>query len=331
VALCAVLLLVGAACSSAPKTSSGTTASPTHKVLKVALVTPGDINDLSFNEGAYDPLKKLQDQGLIKLSYSARVPEDAASVTPVLEQYARQGNDLIIANSFGFGDPTIKVAKQFPQVHFIWQGAPGTFPPNMGIFVPPIWEAGYLAGILAGGVTKSGILGGLSGFDIPDCHATLVAYKLGAAKVRPGVKELTTYTGDWVDVAKSQAAAQAQANQGADVFASCGEGEALGSIAVAKAKNLTAVGYILDESPLAPKNIVASMVWNEYVPFKAMLSDIQNGTWKQSYNEGVKDGAIQVPINGQYEHPIPASVMTVYQNALSAIKSGSFTVPYVPK
>jgi basic membrane lipoprotein Med (substrate-binding protein (PBP1-ABC) superfamily) len=307
-------------------------AQPAGPPVKVALVLPGNINDLSWNQQAYEAAKRLEQEGLIELAYTEQVPEEAAQVQRVAGGYANNGYQLIIAHSFGYQDAIFELAQQFPKTAFAWGGGIGKTSANVADYAQPFYEAYYLAGILAGGVTQSGVLGGMAGFDIPVCHAELAAFEQGAKTVRPDAHAVVTYVGDWIDVAKSKQAAEAQANQGADVFASCGEGPALGQIALAKDKNLAAVGYVGDMSPIAPQNVMASVVWNLYPLWKQMVMDVKNGSFSPAkyYDLRIKDDGLMVQINPAFDRPIPDNVMAKYKDALAQIKAGQLQVPYVP-
>jgi basic membrane protein A and related proteins len=331
--LVAILAVIGGACGGGGEPTATTTSAPAEKaVVKMALVLPGNINDLSWNQMAYEGAKQLEKEGQVELAYTENVPEDAASVTQVVSGYAQQGYQLIIAHSFGYGDPLFKLAKDFPDTDFAWAGGINKTDTNIADYAQPFWDASYLAGILAAGVTKTKVVGGLAGFDIPVCHAMLEAFKLGAQSVDDSIKALNTYVGDWVDVAKSKEAAAAEADQKADVFMSCGEGPALGSIALAKERNLAASGYVGDMSSLAPNNVFASVVWDLHTLWGKMVTDVQNDSFQPGkfYEVSVKDNGLHVEINPQFHEEIPADVRAKFDSTLADIKSGSFKVPFVP-
>jgi basic membrane protein A len=329
----AVVAIVAAACGSdeTPSGGGGGTTSPGKTRVKMALVLPGNINDLSWNQMAYQGAKQLEKEGLVSVAYTENVPEDAASVTQVVSGYAQQGYQLVIAHSFGYGDPLFKLAPSFPNTAFAWAGGIDKKANNIADYAQPFWDASYLAGILAAGVSKTKVVGGLAGFDIPVCHAMLEAFKLGAQSIDSSFKGINTYVGDWVDVAKSKEAATAQADQKADVFMSCGEGPALGSIALAKDRNLAASGYVGDMSSLAPQNVFASVVWDLHTLWGQMVADVQNNSFQPGkfYQVSVKDNGLHVAINPQFHQPIPADVKSKFDQTLEAIKSGAFTVPFV--
>jgi basic membrane protein A and related proteins len=301
--------------------------------VKMALVLPGNINDLSWNQVAYEGAKRLEEEGLVELAYTETVPEDAASLTQAASSYADQGYELIIAHSFGYGDPLFKLAKEYPDTNFAWAGGIDKTSQNVADYAQPFWDASYLAGILAADVTETGVVGGLAGFDIPVCHAMLEAFERGAQKVDPNISSLTTYVGDWVDVAKSKEAAEAMADQNVDVFVSCGEGPALGSIEVAKERDLAATGYVGDMSSLAPDHVFASVVWNLYELWGQMVADVQNENFQPGkfYEVSVQDNGLLVELSPQFEDDISAEVMSTYEKTLEDIKSGEFKVPFIPE
>jgi simple sugar transport system substrate-binding protein/basic membrane protein A len=333
VAVIGAVALLAAACSKGSGSGAGGSASTSSGPVKVALILPGYINDLSFNQMSYQGAKELEQQGLIRLAYTEAVPEDAASLTPVVERYVAAGYQLILADSFGYGTTIFSLAKKYPNVDFVYAGGIGKTTKNVGDFEQPVYQAAYLAGILAAGFTKSKVLGGIGAFDIPPCHSQLQAFVLGAQSVDPSIKQISSYSGDWVDVQKNQQAAQAEANQGADVFVPCGEGPALGAINVAKAHSLYAIGNVGDMSPLAPQNVFASEVMNFYYIWKPMVEDVTNGTFQPAkyYPVSFKAKSLAVALNSELTSKLPASVMSAYQSAVDKVESGTLKVPFVAK
>jgi basic membrane protein A len=311
--------------------TGGTTSGPAENAVRMALVLPGNINDLSWNQMAYEGARQLETEGLVELAYTENVPEDAASVTQAVSGYAQQGYQLIIAHSFGYGDPVFALAPDFPEANFAWAGGIDQEAENVADYAQPFWDASYLAGILGAGITESGVFGGLAGFDIPVCHAMLEAFILGGQSVNPDITGINTYVGDWVDVAKSKEAAEAQADQQADVFLPCGEGPALGSIALAEERGLAAAGYVGDMSSLAPDNVFTNVVWNLHELWSQMVTDVQNDTFQPGkfYEVSVKDDGLLVEITPAFEDRVSDDIKATFDQTLADIKSGAFTVPFV--
>lgn len=300
--------------------------------ISVALVMPGEINDLSWNQQMYSGAKALEDEGLIsELSFTELVPEGDAE--RAIRGYAEDGIDLIVAHSFGYGETAKAVGADFPDVAFAWGGGIGGQEGNVADYAQPFHEAYYLLGILAGGASTTGVLGGAGGFDIPACHSLIEAFYLGAQEVNPDARGVTTYTGDWIDVAIGKEAASAAAADGADVFGACGEGPVLGQIELARENDLLATGYVGDMSELAPDNVMASMVWDTAALLRPMIDDINAGTFTpaKEYRVGVADAGLIVEINDGLTDRISADAMELFDTRLQEIIDGSFEVPFIPE
>ncbi len=308
---------------------SGDTAS-SDAGIKVALILPGEINDVSWNQQMYAGAEALKAEGLIaELQFTELVPEGDAERS--IRGYAEDGFDLIIAHSFGYGDTAKAVAADFPDTAFAWGGGIGGQEGNVADYAQPFHEAYYLMGILAGGASTTGVLGGAGGFDIPACHSLVEAFYLGAQEINPEATGITTYTGDWIDVTIGKEAAAAAADQGADVFAACGEGPVLGQIELARERDLLATGYVGDMSGLAPDNVLASMVWDTAELLRPMIEDINAGTFTpaKEYRVGVADLGLLVEINPALADRVSAEAMAAYDERLAEIIAGTFEVPFI--
>jgi basic membrane lipoprotein Med (substrate-binding protein (PBP1-ABC) superfamily) len=330
------LALAAAACGSSDsggKGESGGDDGSNSDALKVAMVMPGVINDLSFNQMAYQGAKQLDDEGVISFAYTESVPEDAASLNRVVSQYIDDGYKLILANSFGYKDAIFALAKENPDVDFAWAGGIGEMADNVADYEQPVYIPAYLAGILAAGFTESKLLGGVGAFEIPSCVAQMKGFLLGAQTVDPSITESITYSGSWDDVKKNQEAAQALSNSGADVFVPCGEGPALGAIAVARADDKFAIGNVGDMSSLAPDNVFASEILNFYPLWKAMVEDVSSGSFNPGkyYPVSFELGSLDVAVNDKLTSQVPPEIMEKFETALEKVKSGELEVPYVEK
>jgi len=334
-AIVALLALFGVACGGAEEgtdTTVGGTADS--DVVSVAIIMPSEINDLSWSQQGYTGLNALQERGLIEFAYSESVAEDAASASRVLRGYAEEGYDLIIAHSFPYQDAVFEVAEEFPEINFAWPNAGlDRTAPNLSGYDERFYEAEYLIGILAGGVTESGVLGGVGAFDIPECHSMFAAFELGAKTVRDDITQINAYTGDWLDIVKASEAVIAQADQGADVFVTCGSSLAQAAITTTKERDISAVGFVGDMSAIAPEGTLASVVWNLEGMFELMVNDVANDTFMPGkiYRPGVPEGIVTVGLNPDYGKEIPQEVMEQYEQAQADIESGTFEVPFIPE
>ncbi len=298
--------------------------------IRVALVLPGEVNDLSWNQVMFEGAEALKDEGLIsEFAFTELVPEGDAE--RAIRGFAEDGYDLIVAHSFGYGETTLAVSADFPDALFAWAGGIEGQSGNMADYAQPFYEAYYLVGILAGGASTTGVLGGAGGFDIPVCHAMIEAFYLGAQEVNSDARGVTSYVGDWIDVVKAKEAASAAAAEGADVFAACGEGPVLGQIELAKEEGLLSTGYVGDMTSLDPDTVLASMTWNTKELLRPMIVDFNAGDFTPAkfYSIGVADDGLVVEINPALEDRISDDAMALFEQRLQEIKDGTFDVPFI--
>ena len=354
--VCVVGLLAGAcgsdsdeaaspAATAAPTTAAPTTAAPAPATaddgdgevaakVSVAILLPCAINDLSWCQAAYEGVKELEAEGLIDLQFVENAPFDAQGATRIMSGFANDGVDLIIGHSFDYGAPIHELAPEFPDSHFAWQGSCGGWcgveGPNVVDYAMNMYEPAYLAGILAGGISQTGVLGTNSGYDIPACRASVEAFLLGAQEVNPAAKRLDAFLGSWIDAALSKEATAAQADQGADVFMACGNAGSFGMLAEVAERDLSGFGYVYDESALAPGNVVASM-WSKFgVNIRTMIAGIQNGTWEEYLTTPMSGGAFELLMHSDFDAAeISAEAMALYETRLAGIMDGTFEVPFI--
>ena len=327
-ALVAVSLVAAVASAAFGKTPSKAHATAAKKV-KVALILPCATNDHTWCQQAYVAAKKLQAQGLISLTYISNSPQDTASVSQLMSQYAARGAQLVIGHS-AWQDAAMAAGRRYPKTVFAYAGG-GATKGNVTTYEEPIYIPGYLAGMLAGAVTKTSVVGASAGQDIPLCHAEVEAFRLGAKRTHRKTTELKAYLGDWNDVAKAKEASLAQADRKADVFIACGDGPSKGMIQAIKSRHLSGFGYVGNMNSLAPKNMIGSLVYNLYPIFKQMVHDIATNHYKagHDYNLGIR--SFVLTLNKRYSvHKIPPRVMRKMRLVQRQIMTGKFKVPYIP-
>jgi basic membrane protein A and related proteins len=295
--------------------------------VKTALVLPCATSDPWCKQG-FDAAKTLEQRGEIELEVTTNAPQDTAGVTRVLAQYAQGGSQLLLAHST-WQDAAFDVAEQFPDVDIASYAF--ELRDNVAILEEPIYQASYLAGMLAGGLTESNTIGGSAGQDVPLCHAELEAFEAGAKRVNKQVKMIDTYIGDWNDAAKGKQATQAQIDQDADVVIACGGGPATGMAQAIKEANISGFGYVGDMSSQAPENLVGSVMYNLEPYFGAAVKDVRNDSFRPAkrYEFGLADGGVDLKLNDSYAvKEIPADVMSEMEKVRDQIMSGEFKVPY---
>jgi simple sugar transport system substrate-binding protein len=296
VALGAALLL--AACSSKtepakeakPASAPAQAAAPAKgEPLKVGFIYVGPVGDAGWSYahdlGRQHIEKKFGDK--IKTTYVEKVPE-GPDAERVIRDLVAQGNKLVFATSFGFGDAMAKVAKDHPDVFF--EHATGyKTAPNLRVYEGRFYEDAYLAGVLAGMMTKSNVLGFVASFPIPEVLRNINAYTLGAQSVNPKVKTKVVWVSAWFDPPKETEAANSLMDQGADVLLQNTDSTAV--LQAAEKKGRYAFGWDSDMSAFGGKAHLGSCVLNWGVYYEKAVGDVLNGTWKTEVTKwGVKEG-----------------------------------------
>src|SRR6202035_4545000 len=186
--------------------------------LKVGFIYLGPVGDFGWTYqhelGRQAVVKDLGDK--IETTYLENVSEGPDAERSI-EQLARAGNKLIFTTSFGYMEPTLKVAKKFPNVFF--EHATGfKRAPNMSTYSGRFYEGRYIQGIIAAKISKAGVLGYIASFPIPEVISGINATILGAQSVNPNIKVKIIWVNTWFDPGKEADAAKALADQGADVI-----------------------------------------------------------------------------------------------------------------
>ena len=239
----------------------------------------------------------------------------------VLREFAGSGNKLIFTTSFGFMDGTLKAAANTPKVTFYHCSGYKTAP-NLSVYNTRMYEAVYLAGVIAGKMSKSGKLGYVAPFPIPEIVRNINAFELGAKSVNPKATTTVIWVNTWFDISKEKQAAEVLIGQGADVLMQNTSSSAV--IKAAEDKGLYAIGIDSDRSALAPKAILASTVpvWGPY--YERMIQAALDGK------------PLQAPVFGGFEaglvdvvgvNPaVPAATVAQVNQLKGELASGKFNV-----
>ncbi|WP_442596121.1 BMP family ABC transporter substrate-binding protein [Parapusillimonas sp. JC17] len=225
--------------------------------------------------------------GKIKTQYVEDVPE-GADAERVIRDLAQQGNKLIFTTSFGYMNPTLKVAKQFPDVKFVHSTGYKTAP-NVSTTNARFYEARYLAGIVAGKMTKSNIAGYVGAFPIPEVLQGINAFTRGMRSVNPNAEVRVIWVNSWFDPGKERDAALALIGQGADIVTHHTDSTA--TVQAAEEKGKYAVAYHSDMKKFGPNAQIAAVThhWGDYFTKKAQ--EVLDGAWKSDGTwGGIKEG-----------------------------------------
>lgn len=225
-----------------------------------------------------------------KTLHVENVPE-TAEVEKVMERMIRSGASVIFATSYGYLDYAIALGKKYPKVAFLHAGGL-KLGDNVGTYWANSDDAMYLAGMAAGAVSKSGKLGFIAAFPIPQVVRSINSFTLGAQAMNPAATTTVVWTGGWLLPAKEAEATNSLVDAGIDVI-----GEQVDSpmtiAQTAEKRGIHVVGKDVDVSNLAPKAVLTGASWNWGPTMLKLTKEIQAGTWKPSHVRGdMKDGTV---------------------------------------
>lgn len=258
--------------------------------LKVGFVYVGPVADFGYSY-QHDLSRKALEAALpgqVETTFLESVPE--ADSERSIEKLARSGAGLVFTTSFGFMEPTLKVAKKFPKVKF--EHATGyKRADNLSTYSARFYEGRYICGKIAGKLSKAGTVGYIASFPIPEVVSGINAFMLGAQSVNPNIKVKIVWVNTWFDPGKEAEAAKALLAQGADILIQHTDSAA--PLQEAEKAGKLAFGQSSDQYRFAPKAQLTSITddWNGYVVSEAKA--VLAGTWKSHDTwGGIKDGMV---------------------------------------
>jgi basic membrane protein A and related proteins len=290
--------------------------------VKVGFIYVGPIGDMGWtyahDQGRLELEKNLPN---VKTTYQESVPENAADAERAIRQMAQDGNKVIFTTSFGYMDPTINVAKDFPDTVFVHISGYKTAA-NVGTAFGKIEEPRYVSGWIAGKMAASGKLGYVAAFPIPEVIRGINAFTLGVRKANPAATVNVVWTNTWFDPQAERLAAEALLDGGADVIAQ--HQDTAGPSQAAEARGKFAVGYDSDQTSAAPKAILTCPIWHWGGFYTDTVKAVIDGTWQTSqYWGGWKDGIVDLsPITDL----VPAEIKTEAETMIDAFKKGDLTI-----
>src|SRR5262249_32820331 len=282
-------LLVTLAAVVAALVAAGTGSAKHQAAFKAAWIYVGPHNDAGWSQ-AHDEGRQYVQKTLgskVETTYKENVPE-GPQVEQVIEQLIRDGNKIIFATSFGFQNAMAAAAKKHPDVKF--EMATGTTVlPNMSEYYGAGEDSIYLSGMAAGAASKSGVIGYVVPFAIPEVIRHTNAFTLGAQATHPGAKVKIVWTNSWFDPAKEKKAAQSLHAAGADVIGQNVDSPSAGQYA--ESVSLPWVGYDSDAQKFAPKSWLTGAVYDWGIYYLRRVQAAMDGTWKTGFYYGsLKDG-----------------------------------------
>jgi basic membrane protein A len=243
-----------------------------------------------------------------------------------LRDVASKGYDIIIGDAFGNEEAVRTVASEHPQTQFAFGSGGGPAQPNFSVFDNYLQEPAYLAGIVAGKMTKTNVLGVVAAMPVEEVNRIVNAFIDGAKQANSNVKVKVNYIDSWFDPTKAKELALAQIDAGADILYA----ERDGVIEAAKERGKLAIGNMLDQASLAPDTVITSTVWDLYALVKHVIQRVQAGIVEgvnlMDYSMMFNGGASLAPFRN-FDTVVPADAKTMVTDYSQKILSGLFRVP----
>jgi len=306
--------------------SAGFAQAPAQTPLKIGFVYVSPVGDAGWTS-QHDMARKQMEHNLagkVVTQFVENVPE-GPDAERVIRELAQKGDGLIFTTSFGYMNPTLKVAQQFPNVKF--EHATGyKTAANLGTYNARFYEGRYLAGIVAGRMTKTNVAGYVAAFPIPEVVMGINAFTRGMRSVNPGAIVKVVWTSSWYDPGKERQASETLVSQGADVLTHHTDSTA--TMQAAEAKHVYAIAYHSDMSKYGPHAQLTAVthVWDAY--YTRVAQSVLDGTWKPDHVwGGIKDGMIRMaPFNDAVPQDVRAQMLKAQADIVSG-KLHPFTGP----
>ncbi len=273
----------------------------------------------------HQALQKAADEGKIKYEYTDDIGY-AGDMERVLREIAEKSKPAaIFGDAFGNEEAVRRVAADYPKIAFAFGSGFGPAEPNFAVFDNWIHEPAYLCGMIAAGVTKSGTIGVVGGYPVPEVNRIVNAFIAGAKSIKPDAKVVVSFINSWYDPAAAKESALAQVDSGADVLFA----ERFGVIEAAVEKNLLSFGNMSDQYELGPTSVLTGPVWNMTPTVEYVIAQVKAGSFTaqdlKDFSMVAKGGASLAPFHGM-DSKIPADVLTKVQTTEKQIKDGLFRV-----
>ncbi|WP_286998020.1 MULTISPECIES: BMP family ABC transporter substrate-binding protein [Comamonas] len=290
--------------------------------LKVAFAYVGPVGDGGWSFAHDTARKKVQKEygDKIVTTFVESVPE-GADAERVLRDLASQGNKLIFGTTFGYMDAIQKIAPDYKDVKF--EHATGyKTAETVRTYDSRTYEGAYLAGVIAGGMTKSNTLGIVGSVPIPEVIRNINSFTLGAQSVNPKITTKVVWVNEWFSPPKETEAATSLINGGADILFQNTDSPAV--LKTAEEKGVRAFGWDSDMTAYGPKAHLGSAIINWQPYYSKAVKDVLEGTWTTGSSWwGVKEGSIDLV---SMADDVPVELKTKVEEAKAGLKAGTFQI-----
>jgi len=271
-------------------------------------------------------LESAAEDGTIRYKHVDNLNTSDAMERSLRDIAANESPDAIIGDAFAAEEAVRKVAAEFPEIPFAFGSGEPPVEPNMSVFDNWLQDPGYLAGMIAGGLTESNIIGIVGAMPIPEVNRIVNAFVLGVKETNPKATVKVSFINSFFDPAAAKQAAQAQVSAGADVLFA----ERDGVIAAAEDADIPVIGMMVDQQDEAPGHVVTSLIWHMRPTVDAVVEQAKNGPEAVDLGEYsfMKVGGSELaPINTDVVGGVPDELVQLVEERKAEIMDGTFTTP----
>jgi basic membrane protein A len=299
---------------------------PATASLKVALLTPGSISDQSWNGGAYQGLLRIRDSLGAHISHiQTKTP---AEFEENFRQYGNQHFDVVFGHGFEFQSAAQAVAPSYPQTQYVVTSG-NTSGANVSGMVFGFAEPSYLAGMIAGAMTRSNRLGVIGGTELPPVKESFLAFQQGVKSVNAKASVITAYIGNWDDVSAGKEQALAQLASGVDVIFQNADAAGLGIFqAVREANGAYIFGTNSNQNDIAPDVTLGSVAIDLPHAFLTIARQVHDHTFHPGVlTLGMRQRVVDLVVNPRLAGRIPAPTRRAVDSVRAAIATDRFVLP----
>jgi basic membrane lipoprotein Med (substrate-binding protein (PBP1-ABC) superfamily) len=291
----------------------------------VALLTPGPISDKSWNGSAYAGLERVRDS--LNASISHIQVKTPADFEENFRQYGARGYSLVIGHGFEFQDAAARVSSDHPKTIYVTTGG-ATVRPNLAALSFAFDEPSFLAGMAAAAATKSGTIACVGGTELPPVKSSFAAFAAGARLVRPSVRVITTYIGNWDDVSAGKEQALALRRNGADVLFQNADAAGLGVFQAARENpGLMIVGSNSNQNGIAPEATLGSVVIDIPHAFLLVAREVSTGAFQaRVIRLGTREDVVRWEPNASLLSRLPEAALAKIDSMRAVMRAGTFSV-----
>jgi basic membrane lipoprotein Med (substrate-binding protein (PBP1-ABC) superfamily) len=302
-------------------------AAPTVKddgVFKVALLTPGSISDAGWNAMAYEGLTAIAEE--LDCEVANREATDA-KIKDAMRSYAQKDFDLVIGHGYEYNEPGVAMAALFPSTVFV-SGSGGKTAENAGAFRFYLEQGFYLAGYMAGKMSKTGKVAAVGFNSIPSIKSTFRAFAAGAQAADPDIEVIEPPMGLDDDLAKFKQATLAAIEYGADFVIHQANDRAQGVFDACKERGVYAIGANADQNANESGAVIASAVIIARPAYVELAKQVKEGTYRGDVVlRGMAEGTIDFVVNPTMEPRLPAGLAAELATLKEKIRTGALVVP----